>query len=453
MVVGLAVEPAESNAQPLPRISANPWGWGRGLEGQIGLYSNNSSVPVQVPTPPAHELIGGSHAGPVGLARAISVRGGSVHSIALAGDRTVWAWGSNQAGQLGNGTSDTGSNNVPTRVSGLAHVDAISAGGFHNIALQKGVVWTWGADDLGQLGHPGNAFCGGETCGTIAAPAIGLAGVTAVAAGAFHSLALLEGTVLAWGYNAQGQLGNGTTTNSAIPVPVSGLSSVTAISAKLGGSSALKSDGTVWLWGNYGNVPAQAQGLTNIIAIDGNLALRSDGTVWYGFTAAAPYQVAGLSGVQAIAFGGYANLALLPGGVVKAWGGNWYGGFGNGTTLESATPVQTSGLWQAISAGDYHSLGIALEAPSPSPAISTPSQGSTLTTNPVAVTGTATPSTTVIVSEGNTTLAQTVSDASGNWSVAVSFPNGGHSIVARAETKDQNMSDPSPTISFTMYMP
>jgi hypothetical protein len=126
----------------------------------------------------------------------------------------------------------------------------------------------------------------------------GLTGVMAIAAGYYHTLALKkDGTVWAWGENAYGELGNGTNTDSNLPVQVSGLSGVTAIAGGEYHSLALKSDGTVWAWGDnsyaalgikpylpFSDVPVQVSGLTDVLAIaagsNHSLALKKDGTVW-----------------------------------------------------------------------------------------------------------------------------------------------------------------------------
>src|SRR6266446_1181073 len=111
-------------------------------------------------------------------------------------------------------------------------------------ARGQGTVWAWGLNGSGQLGN--GTFTNSNTPAQVS----GLSGVTAIAGGAEHSLALKsDGTVWAWGYNALGQLGNGTFTGSNTPVQVSGLSGVTALAVGFSHSLALKSDGTVWAWG------------------------------------------------------------------------------------------------------------------------------------------------------------------------------------------------------------
>jgi hypothetical protein len=175
---------------------------------------------------------------------------------------------------------------IPQPTAGLSGVTAIAAGHYHSLALKSdGTVVGWGADWNGQTTIPA-----------------GLSGVTAIAAGGHHSLALKsDGTVVGWGYNAQGQ--------TTIPA---GLSGVTAIAAGAFHSLALKSDGTVVGWGYNDNgqttVPAGLSGVTAIAAgMSHSLALKSDGTVVGWGQTTIP---AGLGGVTAIAAGAYYSLAL-----------------------------------------------------------------------------------------------------------------------------------------------
>lgn len=148
-------------------------------------------------------------------------------------------------------------------------------------------VSAWGGNSFGQLGD-------GTTTNRLTPVQVsGLSGLTLIAAGAEHTLALKsDGTLWAWGYNFYGWLGDGTTTDRLTPVEVSGLSGVSAIAAGEQHSLALKSDGTVWAWGRN---------------LDGQLG---DGTTTRGRLT--PVQVGGLSGVMAIASGSYYNMATGP---------------------------------------------------------------------------------------------------------------------------------------------
>lgn len=288
-----------------------------------------------------------------------SIQAGSNFTIMLKSDGTVWSWGNNSAGALGDGT--TTNRYAPARVSVLSGVTAIAAGSSSAYALAAdGTVWAWGDNYFGQIGN------GSTATRTIPAPlpVSGLSGVTAIAAGGSHVLAqTADGSIWAWGYNALGQLGDGTTTNRAVPVRVSGLANATAL---LGGSFhsvALKSDGTVWTWGGniFGELgdatntnrstPAAISTLGNVSAIASGsasvYALKSDGTVWswgnnevgqLGDGTAThrslPAQLPGLSGVSSIAAGNTSMhaVAVRGNGTLSAWGENDAGQLGNGSS-------------------------------------------------------------------------------------------------------------------------
>ncbi|PAW79312.1 MAG: hypothetical protein B9S33_19200, partial [Pedosphaera sp. Tous-C6FEB] len=225
------------------------------------------------------------------------------------------------------GRNNFGQTTVP---AGLSGVTAIAGGHFHNVALQSdGTVVAWGRNDFGQTTIPA-----------------GLSGVAAVAAGSDHTVALkTDGTVVAWGNNSYGQ--------RTIP---GGLSGVTAISAGLDHTVALKSNGTVVAWGYNGQgqttVPA---GLSGVAAIAGGhlhtVALKSNGTVvaWGHNAQGQTIVPAGLSGVTVIAAGGYHTVALKSDGTVVAWGDNAQG--------QTTVPAGLSGV-TAIAGGLSHSVAL-----------------------------------------------------------------------------------------------
>ncbi|MCL2707010.1 MAG: hypothetical protein FWE97_02455, partial [Dehalococcoidia bacterium] len=258
---------------------------------------------------------------------------GDSHTIALMNDESVWAWGLNTNGQLGNGT--TISSNTPVQVSGLTNVTAIAAGGTHNLAIRTdGTVRAWGNNLNGQLGD------GTTTQRATPVQVSGLTNVTAIAAGSNHSLATKsDGTVFAWGLNSSGQLGNGTTADSNTPVQVSGLTSVTAVAAGSAHSLARRSNGAVWAWGLNGN---------------GQLG---DGTTT---SSNAPVQVSGLTNVTAVAAGDSHSFSVKSDGTAYAWGLNSSGQLGDETITERYIPVQASGLTGVtmIAAGGAHSLAL-----------------------------------------------------------------------------------------------
>ena len=225
-----------------------------------------------------------------GLNGVRAIAAGASHTIALKSDGTVWAWGYNESGQLGDGTIIDST--TPVQVNGLEEVVAIACGYYHTIALKSdGTVWSWGYNVYGQLGD------GTTIDNTMPVQVSGLEEVVAVACGASYTMALKsDGTVWTWGCNVYGQLGDGTTIESTTPVQVSGLSSVVAIAGGYYSSVALRSDGTVWMWGCNGfnqlgdgttinrKIPVQASSSYHAITI--NYVISSgDGTkevyVWY----------------------------------------------------------------------------------------------------------------------------------------------------------------------------
>ena len=145
-----------------------------------------------------------------GLTGVIALAAGSWHNLALKSDGTVWAWGDNGSGQLGDGS--TTDRSTPVQVSG--RVIAIAAGSYHSLALKSdGAIWAWGSNGSGQLGDGSTSYYNSTPV-----PVSGLSGVIALAAGSSHTLALKsDGTVWAWGSNYDGQLGDGSTRLTARP--------------------------------------------------------------------------------------------------------------------------------------------------------------------------------------------------------------------------------------------
>lgn len=319
----------------------------------------------------------------------------------LKDDGTVWSFDSNFFGELGDGgnVSTNPQSNELVKAINLTNVVSISHQNAHIAALKSdGTVYCWGSNIFGELGYS----TGSNDYSNAPHSVSNLTGITAVVAGSEHTLALKsDGTVVAWGDNRRGQLGNGSTTNSIAPVAVSNLNNVIAISANNKTSLALKSDGTVWTWGRvYRNgtqgaetynatTPIQVNNLTNIIAISAgygtdvgedllnqdhrnfNLALRKDGSVWaWGSNIngelgdgtatdrATPVRVINLNEVKSISAGGNHSIALRNDGTVYLWGLNDKGQLGDGTDFQTCTPKKVDDLSNIImiSAGNKFSL-------------------------------------------------------------------------------------------------
>ena len=209
------------------------WAWGRDNFGQISNTRISSSVPVMVS----------------GATDIVAVAAGANHSVALKNDGTVWAWGRNTVGQLGNGET-ANVNTTPRVVAGLSNIVKIAAGENHTLALKQDStsVYAWGANDYGQLGD------GGREAKLRPIQVEGMTKVKLIASGDNHTIAVKEdGTVWTWGKNTSGTASSRTT-----PIQVQGLTNAVAIGG--GGDSdsytlAVKDDGTVWQWDKASSDP------------------------------------------------------------------------------------------------------------------------------------------------------------------------------------------------------
>jgi len=341
--------------------------WGDGYDGQLGNGSEGmvSSVPVPV---------AGLSSGVVAIAT------GGFHTCALTAAGAMLCWGANDYGQLGNGSSQLAIS-TPVPVSGFASsVTAITAGERHTCALNSsGTAFCWGFNGQGQLGN------GTTNHSSVPIPLPGLlSGAKAISAGSYHTCALNSSSgVLCWGYGRNGQLGNGSTSNTVTPGPVSGLTS--GISSLAYGLAfdfdcAATSGGAVRCWGNnslgaLGNgtlasslVPTAVTGLSSVVALAAGVsfacALTSSGNVsCWGDDASfqlgdgrrvgipTPVPVVGLSsGAADISTSVFHTCALTAAGGVRCWGYNVFGELGDGTTNNSSVPVSVNGLSSSVAA-------------------------------------------------------------------------------------------------------
>ncbi|MDI1463634.1 cell wall anchor protein [Catellatospora sp. KI3] len=288
---GAAAAPVDATGRAAPQGTLG--GWGANAFGQLGDGTEQSRwTPVTV----------------AGLPPVAAAAAGVFHSLAVLDDGSVRAWGLNDDGQLGDGT--TGQHTTPGVVSDLDDAVAVAAGERHSLALRAdGTVAAWGANDLGQLGL-------GSTGPDVRVPVRvpGLRRVRAIAAGDAYSLALLkDGTVVAWGDDSAGQLGDGQVGGTAAaPAPVAGLRGVEQVAAGFATSVVRLSDGTVMTWGS-----------------------NTEGQLGTGSAAQAeprPAAVPGLARVRSVAAGAGHVLALLRDGTVRSWGLNDAGQLGDGRT-------------------------------------------------------------------------------------------------------------------------
>ncbi len=292
------------------------WTWGLNIDGQLGNGTTESkSTPVQVE----------------GLFDIVSIKGSNIrHSLALRNDGTVWAWGYGAYGQLGNGSNN--SSLVPIQVKNLSGVTSIYAGNSSSYAIDKnGSVWRWGSANASKvpqrteisgvvelalgsshelaLKEDGTVWgCGYNSSGQLGFPAMnskiyefeeiqGLSDVKKITASSGSSFALLKnGSIISFGSNGSGELGNGYKSIDNIPRKVDVLNGIEAVSVGADFKVALKKDGTVWTWGinnsgqlgdgtnNYRDIPMQLTGISDVKAIYAleykTYAIKDDGTLW-----------------------------------------------------------------------------------------------------------------------------------------------------------------------------
>jgi alpha-tubulin suppressor-like RCC1 family protein len=362
------------------------WDWGRNQVGQLGLGKTNALAltAARVHGPGAIGL----------LSNVTAVAGGASHNIVLKDDGTVWAWGTNGNGQLGDNTTTNklspiqvhGTNNIGY----LTGIAAVAAGDTHSVVLGANMkVYAWGYNNKGQVGDASTTT---RKTPVVVYPVTGsgyLSNIVAVACGRNHTIALdSSGKTYAWGENESGQLGDNSTSTRTRPVQVKGtnnigyLTNIIAVAAGGSHSLALRNDGLVYAWGANTNGglgdntilrrltpvwvrgPAAAGYLTNMVALaageSNSLALKTDGTIWaWGNgdsgqlgnneaepTNTTPKQVLGPNGAGyftnaiAVASGRRHNAAIAADGTLWIWGCNEYGQLGGNTTSNSLVPIQ-----------------------------------------------------------------------------------------------------------------
>jgi alpha-tubulin suppressor-like RCC1 family protein len=259
--------------------------------------------------------------------------------MAIKTDGTLWAWGSNSAGRLGDNTDVNKSS--PIQVGALTTWSVISnSGGSHSMALKTdGTMWAWGANGQGQLGD--------NTQGVTRSSPIQIGSLTTwskIACGKYHSMAIkTDGTMWLWGTNYQGSIGNNDSELLYRSSPVQiGTFTWSLIANGSYQSMAIRTDGTLWLWGmgSYGR-------LGNNTTIN-----RSS-----------PVQVGALTTWSKIAAGTNHCMAIKTDGTMWMWGNGDSGRMGDSTTVNKSSPIQVGALtsWRLIAAGENHSLAIALD--------------------------------------------------------------------------------------------
>ena len=260
------------------RTNGSAWAWGVGLNGRLGdgtIVSKSSPVSV------------------VGGFTWCQVSAGAGHNIAIQNNGTARAWGLGANGRLGTG-STTAQSSPTLVVGGFTDWCQVSAGGYHSLGVRSnGSAWAWGLNNNGRLGD-------GTTVSKLS-PVSVVGGFTwcQVSAGGYHSLGLRSnGSVWAWGLNNNGQLGDGTTVNKSSPVSVvGGFTDWCQVSAGICHSISLRSNGTAWTWGlnnsgqlgdgtavNKSSPVSVVGGFTNWCQASAgrlhSIGVRTNGTVW-----------------------------------------------------------------------------------------------------------------------------------------------------------------------------
>lgn len=349
------------------------------------------------------------------LTNIVQVAGGQFHGVALKSDGTVWAWGDNANGELGQNSASPATSNSPLQVKGpggvgfLTGIVAIAAnyGSQYNLALKSdGTVWSWGYNGHGQLGNNNTTMQLGVGEVLNSSGTGYLNGVVAITAGGDHVQAVMgDGTVYAWGNNSNGQIGqNSAGGNFLLPVQVKGpggvgtLTGVVSASNGFVFSTVLKSDGSVWTWGANSNgqlgdnsgidqyAPVQVKGpggvgtLGSILDVRASnyhaVALKSDGSVWtwgynfygqLGINSTAdqhlvvqekgPGGVGTIANVVAISVGGWQTYDVKSDGTLWSCGWNQWGELGINNQTQQNSPAQALGFGASGTLGSIVGVG------------------------------------------------------------------------------------------------
>jgi len=299
------------------------WSWGYNSDGQLGDGTTiNQSSPVQEAT----------HA-----TDWVQVSAGGHHTTAIKNNGTLWSWGKNYYGQLGDGTTINQSSPVQEATHAADWVQ-VSAGGNYTAAIKNnGTLWSWGNNSYGELGDGTttrqNSPVQEATHGT---------DWVQVSTGYFHTAAVKSnGTLWSWGYNSYGQLGDGTITHqSSLVQEATHATDWVQVSARYNHTAAVKSNGTLWSWGynSYGQL-----GDSTTINRSSPVQEATHAADWIQVSA-----------------GYFHTAAIKSGGTLWSWGDNGFGQLGDGTNASSykPIPVNDDSNWQQISAGYYHTTAI-----------------------------------------------------------------------------------------------
>lgn len=343
------------------------YAWGYNSQGQLGLNDIvRRSSPVQVGN----------------LTTWSQISAGRNFSLALSSDGYAYGWGLNSGGQLGNNTTVNSSS--PVQIGSLNTWEIIQAGGVHGAAIKTdGTLWSWGDNGRGSVGD--NTTVSRSSPVQVGA----LTNWAQLSASTYASASIkTDGTLWGWGENNVGNLGDGTTVRRSSPVQIGALTDWAQVSLNSIASDAsciaVKTDGTLWSWGNNSNgqlgtnsvvlrsSPVQVGVLTNWLkpstGFSHVIALKTDSTLWswgrnfngqlgHGNTIdrSSPIQVGALTNWSLkLGAGDNHSSAIKTDGTLWAWGNNFAGGLGDNTVVFRSSPVQIGALtaWSQISGGN-----------------------------------------------------------------------------------------------------
>jgi alpha-tubulin suppressor-like RCC1 family protein len=299
------------------------WTWGSNGSGQLGTGNiTHRSSPVQT-------ISGGTNWKDVG--------GGWIYAAAIKTDGTLWSWGSNAFGQLGDTTRTNRSSPVQT-IAGGTDWKFLSVGQYHTVSVKTdGTLWSWGNNLGGRLGD-GTVIHRSSPIQTIA----GGNNWKLVSGGNRSTCAIKsDGTLWTWGFNDDGQLGDGTVIHRSSPIQtIAGGNNWKLVSGATRGHAAIKTDGTLWIWGHNGNGQL---GDGTVIHRSSPVQTISGGTNWKSLSDG--YTSSRL------------NAAIKTDGTLWVWGRGTLGGLGDNTILYRSSPVQTIAggtNWKMVSCGEYY---------------------------------------------------------------------------------------------------
>ena len=300
---------------------------------------------------------------------------GEIHSAALKTDGSLWTWGQNWYSQLGDGTTENRSR--PVKI--MDSVAAVSLGYRHSAAIKTdGSLWIWGSNGYCELGD--------GTTTNRSSPVRIMYGVASVSLGEYHSAAITtDGSLWIWGRNDNGQLGDGTTMERSSPVKI--MDDVAAVSLGSAHSAAIKMDDSLWTWGanwygqlgngtteNRSNPVEVMDGIASVsLGESHSAALKTNGSLWMwgyndlgqlgdGTETDRSSPVKNMDRVDAVSMGGYHSAVIKMDGSLWTWGNNGFGQLGNGMSTPQSSPVNIIASVAAVSLGRNHSAAITTDS-------------------------------------------------------------------------------------------